>query len=158
MKQKEQIAQQEQNLNELTMKIEDVESLVDEVSELAYNKAVEVVTEAVHAETQKEDVAVIKEYKDWLLKPGRKAPLDVRQYTAARMDKVIEKIMGAAQKIVVKIQQTLKKPEIRKTNTEQIKEKARGSILERLHQKQADMAQRGNRNYKTETKKKDMEL
>ena len=101
---------------------------------------------------------LIKEYKDWLLKPGRKAPLDVRQYTAARMDKVIEKIMGAAQKIVVKIQQTLKKPEIRKTNTEQIKEKARGSILERLHQKQADMAQRGNRNYKTETKKKDMEL
>ena len=114
MKQKEQIAQQEQNLNELTMKIEDVESLVDEVSELAYDKAVEVVTEAVHAETQKEDVAVIKEYKDWLLKPGRKAPLDVRQYTAARMDKVIEKIMGAAQKIVVKIQQILKKPEIRK--------------------------------------------
>ena len=35
-KQKEQLAAQEQKLEELTMKIEDVEALVDEVADIAY--------------------------------------------------------------------------------------------------------------------------
>ena len=39
-KQKEQLAAQEQKLEELTMKIEDVEALVDEVADIAYDKAV----------------------------------------------------------------------------------------------------------------------
>ena len=47
MKQKEQLAAQEQKLEELTLKIEDVETLVEEVSDIAYDKAVEVVTDAV---------------------------------------------------------------------------------------------------------------
>ena len=44
-KQKEQLAAQEQKLEELTMKIEDVEALVDEVADIAYDKAVEVVAD-----------------------------------------------------------------------------------------------------------------
>ena len=45
MKQKEQLAAQEQKLEELTLKIEDVETLLDDVSDAAYDKAVEVVTD-----------------------------------------------------------------------------------------------------------------
>ena len=47
MKQKEQLAAQEQKLEELTLKIEDVDNLFDEVSSVAYDKAVEVVTDEV---------------------------------------------------------------------------------------------------------------
>ena len=47
MKQKEQLAAQEQKLEELTLKIEDVETLLDDVSDAAYDKAVEVVTDTV---------------------------------------------------------------------------------------------------------------
>ena len=36
MKQKEQLAAQEQKLEELTLKIEDVETLLDDVSDAAY--------------------------------------------------------------------------------------------------------------------------
>ena len=43
MKQKEQLTAQQQKLEELTLKIEDVETLLDDVSDVAYDKAVEVV-------------------------------------------------------------------------------------------------------------------
>ena len=43
----EQVAAQEQKLEELTMKIEDVEALVDEVADIAYDKTVEVVADTV---------------------------------------------------------------------------------------------------------------
>ena len=56
MKQKEQLTAQEQKLEELTLKIEDVETLLDDVSDVAYDKAVEVVTDTVRQETHKEDI------------------------------------------------------------------------------------------------------
>lgn len=63
MKQKEQLAAQEQKLEELTLKIEDVETLLDDVSDVAYDKAVEVVTDTVRQETHKEDIRLIEETK-----------------------------------------------------------------------------------------------
>ncbi len=51
MKQKEQLAQQEQKLEELTLKIEDVDSLIDEVSSVAYDKAVEMAIDKVKTMT-----------------------------------------------------------------------------------------------------------
>jgi len=49
---KEQLAQKEQKFAELTLMMEEVEMLIDEVSEIAYDKAVEVVTDTVRAQTQ----------------------------------------------------------------------------------------------------------
>ncbi len=63
MKQKEQLAAQEQKLEELTLKIEDVETLLDDVSDVAYDKAVEVVTDTVRQETHKEDIRLIEDTK-----------------------------------------------------------------------------------------------
>lgn len=60
-KQKEQLAAQEQKLEELTMKIEDVEALVDEVADIAYDKAVEVVADTVKLETHKEDIKLVEQ-------------------------------------------------------------------------------------------------
>ena len=50
----------EQKLEELTMKIEDVEALVDEVADIAYDKAVEVVADTVKLETHKEDIKLVE--------------------------------------------------------------------------------------------------
>ena len=68
MKQKEQLTAQEQKLEELTLKIEDVETLLDDVSDVAYDKAVEVVTDTVRQETHKEDIRLIEETKKWVLR------------------------------------------------------------------------------------------
>ena len=131
-KQKEQLALQEEKLEELTMKIEDVEALIDEVSDIAYDKAVEVVTAAVKKETHLEDIRLVEESKNWVLSPERKASKKEREYAAKRLDVIIAKIKNAMQNAVQKIQNKLMQPEVKRTGTEQIKTKARTSVLSKL--------------------------
>ena len=114
------------------MKIEDVEALIDEVSDIAYDKAVEVVTAAVKKETHLEDIRLVEESKSWVLSPERKASKKEREYAAKRLDVVIAKIKNAMQNAVQKIQNKLMQPEVKRTGTEQIKTKARTSVLSKL--------------------------
>ncbi len=72
-KQKAQLAAQQSKLDELTLKVNDMETLIDEVSAAAYDKAVEVVTDVVRTETRKEDMRMIEDTKKWVLSPERKA-------------------------------------------------------------------------------------
>ena len=82
------IQEKEEKLDELTLKLDDVEALIDDVSEIAYDKAVEVVTDTVRVETHKQDIQLVEETKSWLLSPERKAPKKEREYAAARLDNV----------------------------------------------------------------------
>ena len=163
MKQKEQMAAQEQKLEELTLKIEDVETLLDDVSDAAYDKAVEVVTDTVRQETHKEDIRLVEETKKWVLSPERKAPKKEREYAAVRLDGVIHKIKNVMQTALAKIQQTLMQPEVKRVGKEQIKEKARESIREKLAKGKLDADRKNRERWEREgriapTKKKDMEL
>ena len=51
-----------------------METLLEEVTAAAYDKAVEVVTDVVRTETRKEDMRMIEDTKKWVLSPERKAP------------------------------------------------------------------------------------
>ena len=132
MKQKEQLAAQEQKLEELTLKIEDVETLLDDVSDVAYDKAVEVVTDTVRQETHKEDIRLIEETQNWLRSPERKAPKKERDYAIDRLDGVVKKIRNSMQNTLQKIQTALMKPSAKKAGKEQIKEKTKESIYSKL--------------------------
>lgn len=162
MKQKERLAAQEHTLEELTLKIEDVETLLDDVSDAAYDKAVEVVADAVRQETHKEDIRLVEETKKWVLSPERKAPKKERDYAAARLDGVITKIKNAMQHALAKIQRTLMQPEVKQAGKEQIKKKAKESILDMLAKAKInadrDNRERWERGRIASTKKKDMEL
>ena len=61
-KQKEQLAAQQSKLDELTLKVSDMETLLENVSAAAYDKAVEVVTDVVRTETRKEDMRMMDEF------------------------------------------------------------------------------------------------
>ena len=141
-KQKEQLAAQEQKLEELTMKIEDVEALVDEVADIAYDKAVEVVADTVKLETHKEDIKLVEQSKAWVLSPERKASKKEVEYAVKRLDGVIARITNAMKSTIQKIQTTLMKPEVKKAGTEQIKKKAKNSIIEQLSRKKKEIAER----------------
>lgn len=156
MKQKEQLAAQEQQLAELTLKIEDVETLVEEVSDIAYDKAVEVVTDTVRQETHKEDLLLVEETKNWVLSPERKAPQKEREYAAARLDGVISKIKNAMQSALTKIQKKLMQPEVKQAGKQQIQEKAKESILDFLHKAKQDSSRR-EENRKKQQRKQNME-
>ena len=54
-KQKEQLAAQQNRLDELTLKVGDMETLLEDVSAAAYDRAVDVVTDVVCTETRKEE-------------------------------------------------------------------------------------------------------
>ena len=163
MKQKEQLAAQEQKLEKLTLKIEDVETLLDDVSDVAYDKAVEVVTDTVRQETHKEDIRLVEETKKWVLSPERKAPKKEREYAAERLDGVITKIKNAMQHALAKIQRMLMQPEVKQAGKEQVKKKAKESIMDMLAKaKQSadrDNRERWEREGRIAPKKKhDMEL
>ena len=158
MKQKEKLVQQEQKLEKLSLKIEDVETLVDEVSDIAYDKAVEVVTDTVRQETHKEDIRFVEEAKKWVLSPERKAPQKEREYAAARMDGIVVKIKNAMQSALTKIQKKLMQPEVKQVGKEQIQKKAKESIIAFLNQSKQDSARREENRKKQQQKKQDMEL
>ena len=141
-KQKEQLAAQQTKLDELTLRVNDMETLIDEVSAAAYDKAVEVVTDVVRTETRKEDMRMIEDTKKWVLSPERKAPQATREYVAHRLDGVLDKFLKTMQTTAARLQEKLLKPEVRQKGKEQVKEKARDSVLQLLSRLQAEQAQR----------------
>ena len=141
-KQKEQLAAQQSKLDELTLKVNDMEALIDEVSAAAYDKAVEVVTDVVRSETQKEDMRMIEDTKKWVLSPERKAPQSTREYAAHRLDTVLDKFLKTMQTTAARLQEKLLKPEARQKDKEQVKEKARDSVLQLLSRLQTEQMQR----------------
>ena len=141
-KQKEQLAAQQSKLDELTLKVSDMETLLEDVSAAAYDKAVEVVTDVVRTETRKEDMRMIEDTKRWVLSPERKAPQSTREYAAHRLDTVLDKFLKTMQTTAARLQEKLMKPEVRQKGKEQVKEKARDSVLQLLSRLQAKQTQR----------------
>ena len=141
-KQKEQLAAQQSKLDELTLKVSDMETLLEDVSAAAYDKAVEVVTDVVRTETRKEDMRMIEDTKKWVLSPERKAPQATREYAAHRLDTVLDKFLKTMQTTAARLQEKLLKPETRQKGKEQVKEKARDSVLQLLSRLHAEQTQR----------------
>ena len=141
-KQKELLSAQQNRLDELTLKVSDMETLLEDVSAAAYDKAVEVVTETVRTETRKEDMRMIEDTKKWVLSPERKAPQPTREYAAHRLDTVLDKFLKTMQSTAARLQEKLLKPEVRQKGKEQVKKKARDSVLQLLSRLQAEQMQR----------------
>ena len=141
-KQKELLSAQQNRLDELTLKVSDMETLLEDVSATAYDKAVEVVTDAVRMETRKEDMRMIEDTKKWVLSPERKAPKVTREYTAKHLDTVLDKFLKTMQSTAARLQEKLLKPEVRQKGKEQVKEKARDSVLQLLNRLKAEQTQR----------------
>ena len=141
-KQKEQLTAQQNKLDELTLNVSDMENLLENVSAAAYDKAVEVVTDVVRTETRKEDMRMIEDTKKWVLSPERKAPKATREYASHRLDDVLNKFLKTMQTTAARLQEKLLKPEARQKGKEQVKEKARDSVLQLLNRLPAEQAQR----------------
>lgn len=129
--QKEKIARQEQKIKDQEEKIMDNETLIDEVAEIAYDKAVEVVTEKVRVQTQEEDIRILDRLCNSIVQnPNNSDKAKTITKNVIKMAK--DKLRNATKAVIAKVQKNLQEPEVRKTNTEQIKKKARTSILEKL--------------------------
>ena len=155
-KQKEQLVQKEQELAELTLKVEEVETLIDEVSEIAYDKAVEVVTDTVRAQTQAADLSEIEGYRKWANAPERKHNDATKNVINKCLDAVTSRLKRMAARITEKIHTALQSPAARTANKAKVKEKARESIITMLEQKKAEIAQRDTQRRTAQPVKRDM--
>ena len=126
------IEEQEQQLKKLTLRIEDVETLLDEVSSEAYDKAVEQVAREAVLATRKDDIYLTEDSKKWIQNPERKASRKEKEYAVKRLDGLIRKIENAMEKAVGKIVRQLKQPEKKKAVVEEIKKEVKPSIREKL--------------------------
>ncbi len=156
-KQKEQLVQNEQALAKLTLKVEDVETLLDEVSKVAYDKAVEVVTDTVRAQTQAEDLSEIEGYRKFANAPNRKLSDKTRTIINNCLDGVVNRLKKAAARITEKIQVALQTPATRAANQAKVKEKAKESILAKLEHNKKEAARREAARRVARPAKRDME-
>ena len=117
-KQGDLIEEQREELKQLTVRIEDVETLLDEVSSEAYDKAVEKVAKEAMLATRRDDIRLAEDSKKWIQDPKHKASKREKDYAIKRLDGLIRKIETAMEKVVIRITKQLKQPEKKKAVVE----------------------------------------
>lgn len=136
------ILQQGEVLRQITLQLEDVEKLIDDVTNEVYDKAVERITDEVVVSTRKDDIRLIESSKVWIQNPDRKASRKEKQYALDRLDGVIKKIESTISKTLTQMKKRLLKPENKKVMVQEIKKEVKPSILKSLEEKKAEIAKR----------------
>ena len=139
MAQKQRLAELEAELESKTLQIQDVDAIVEEVSEAAYEKACEVVTETVQAETVKSDLEVIDEYRNWATAPERKSSPAAKSLIGQVVDAIQSKLKNAARNLLQRVSERLHEPAVKEANKAENKTAASETILERLRMKQGQV-------------------
>ena len=119
-----------------------METLIDEVSAAAYDKAVEVVTDVVRTETRKEDMRMIEDTKKWVLSPERKVRRPRESTPPIGWIPCWTSSSRPCNPLLLACREKLLRPEVRQKGKEQVKEKARDSVLQLLNRLQAEQTQR----------------
>lgn len=135
-KQQEKIAEKEQKIKELEEKILDSETLIQEVSAVAYEKAVEIVYDKAREEALNTAEEQVEIYKKWLSSPDRKASEKMRNYAICQMEILGKNIRSAIRKLSGQLKEIFRKLEVKKEMTEMIEKKSRDSVLQKLQEKQ----------------------
>lgn len=139
--QKKRIAEKQAVLDEITMRVSDMENFVEQIVEDAYEKACEVVSDTVAEHTREEDITELRSYKKWVTSDERTTPKDKRDFVGKCLDSLEARFRKMAQKVADKVLGALQNPQLKEQKKEEIKQKARVSVREKLaeHQKQVDL-------------------
>lgn len=134
MKQKKKIKDQDQvieqksdELEAITIRIEDTENFVEEVADAAYEKAVEVVTKTVQKEVRNEDFDIIAGQRNAVLSNPRLSDSG-RKFAGRIFEDVMDKFKGMTEHITYKLIAIFHTP----AKKEEIKQPIRESIRDRL--------------------------
>ncbi len=149
---KQELSQKQADLEDVIMKLADMETLVDEVAGQAYEKACEVVADTVRQETQQEDIKILDNYSKWLSAPERTDDKKLRNYAVRRLETLKEKFLKSAKGIMERVAKSLQEPERKKENLEQVKERARISLKAQLSANQKRVDEYKSQHYGTNTK------
>ena len=145
------IKKKESELEEITLKISDAEQFADDVAEVAYEKAVEVVSDKVREETRNEDFALIEEYGSSIINnPKNSEP--VRKITKNLFTGLLQRFRGMTERINGKLARVFSDP----VQKEIIKKPVKESVIARLNAKKQTIANDNAHRQKSKTQGKDM--
>lgn len=156
-KQKEQLARKEQKLLALTLKVEETEALLDEISEIAYDKAVTVVTDAVRERTQAADLSEIEGYRKWINDPKCRLKDQTRNAVNKCLDAVTGRLKRLALRLTEMILNAMRSPAVKMENKSKIKTQLKESIRGKLNAYKAEIARRDSEKTAARSARRDME-
>ena len=152
--QKRKMEEQEQALQEISMKLEEAENLVEEIAEEAYQKACETVTDTVREETRKQDIGAVAEYREWYNEPERKVKPERKEIANKILEHLEKKLTSLTKQLVKKVKEALENPDVRAKAQAEIKETAKQSLHDRLIQMKKVSAEQGELRKQAEPQKK----
>ena len=130
------LKKKESELEEITLKISDAGKFADDVAEVAYEKAVEVVTEKVREETRNEDIRIVEDYKTALLK-SPKLTEQGRQHARGILDNVLKNLRNLTNRIAERVSAVFSDPE----QKSELKKPIRNSVIARLEENKKKAAE-----------------
>ena len=116
----------------ITLKLNDIDTLAQEVAEKAYERACEVVTDTVRAETIRDDISAVENMRDRLTGEASALTQGQKSFSKSILNRVIDLLSKKSKEIVSTISQKLISPAIKKKNETEIASVARASIKMKL--------------------------
>lgn len=135
------IAKQEEKLEALTVRIEDTEKFIEEVSDAAFDAAVKVVKDKAIEETHNADFDMIAKLKKNLTSKENDSSPTAKKIAGQTLDLLMKKFRGMTEHITERLNKIFGDPDQKK----KLKEPIRTSILKTLaeNQKIVDKEKRG---------------
>ena len=123
--------QVEEELQTKMLRLDDMDTLLDEFADVAYDKAVDVVTDAVRSETQNADIRMVDAVQKTEI--AKCADNSAKQKLINRiMTNLKQKMLGAASAITKRITDVLRDPEVKQNGKEEIKKAIKPSVMDML--------------------------
>jgi len=149
MKQKEklseqakEITEQETKLESLTIRIGDTEKFIDEVSEIAYETAVDVVTDKVIEETHNADFDEIEKMKNDLTSERPGSSPQVKRVISKTLDSLMKRFRGMTDHITGRLAAIFGDPDQKKAMQAPIRESIRDKLARSQMQADEENARR----------------
>ena len=133
--------------DKLVMKITDVERLLDDVAENAYEKACGVVTETVIEDTQKTNEKLINDYEARIIEANN--PPATKNIVKKVFAGIRNLFARTKERMLDSIHQSLSDPKVKEVNVSLIKERARESVLDKLARYKEQVAMEPRQNHTT---------
>lgn len=132
VKQEAEIERQKNQLEELTLKLNDIDTLAQEVAEKAYERACEVVTETARAETIRDDISTVESMRDRLTGENSSLTKGQKNFSKNILNRLVDVLSKKSREIAVTLSQKLLSPAIKKKNEKEVASVACASIKMKL--------------------------
>ena len=113
----------------LELKIDDVEGLLEEVSDIAYDKACETLIDDITEKVMKEESAEIEGHKKWLMSDERTTPKNIRDYAVHQFEVLQRNLTSLRDRIISRVRNAFNIPEKKESFLKEILEDARPSVF-----------------------------